>query len=646
MLIAFMPPGTDVGAEPAHDSDARFRAIFNQVAVGIAQVDLTGRFELVNERYCELTGRPRDALLQLTMQEITHPDDLPGNLVLLHRLIDKDEPFVVEKRYVLPDGSARWVNNSVSLVRAPDGRPQYVVAISQDIDERKRMEKALSESVEQLRAIVDNSPSIIFLKDLQGRYLLLNHHAHTQLRALPQHAVIGRTDEELFEPEVAAYLRKNDQDVLAAGKTLRFEEREKGDDGRSFISYKFPLFRPDGTAFAVGGIATEITEQNRLQEELRKRVNELADADRRKDEFLATLAHELRNPLAALSNSLYLLKQHEAAPEVQDLRNTIDRQKIYLTRLVDDLLDVSRITRGLIELHFAEVNVEAVVKGAVDAARGSIEQRQHALCTEWPAAPLYVRADVVRLEQIVSNLLSNAAKYTDAGGQISLSVAQDGDHVVLRVRDTGIGMDAAILPHVFDLFTQAERSYARTHGGLGIGLHIVQRLVHMHGGTVSAYSDGLGCGSEFIVRLPLVATAAPGSLEAKPASAGQAMPRRILVIEDNRDAAETLMDILELGGHEVSLAFSGPQGLQVAASFAPEVVVCDIGLPGLDGYEVARRLRQAQSHPGLVLIALTGFGQQDDEERAREAGFDHHLTKPVEIEELQRVIALDTAHRK
>jgi signal transduction histidine kinase len=366
---------------------------------------------------------------------------------------------------------------------------------------------------------------------------------------------------------------------------------------------------------------------------------EAREANRLKDEFLATLSHELRNPLAGISNALYLLSQfgaHEARP--RELRQLIQRHTDYLTRLVADLLDVSRITRGLVELQRQPLDLAAVVNRAVEVNRPLIEGRRHELTVSLAPETLRVDADPVRLEQVLTNLLSNAAKYTEPGGKIRLSVQRDGGEGVLRVEDTGSGISPELLPRVFDLFTQAERSYARTHGGLGIGLHIVKRLVELHGGTVTAHSAGAGHGSEFVVRLPLTAVGPEAS--APPIrNQRRGSGRRILIIEDDRDSADTLREILELAGHNVASAATGPEGVRAAAEYSPDVVLCDIGLPGMDGYAVAAELRRLAATAQKPLIAVTGFGQEEDRRRSRAAGFDQHLTKPLDLEELLRLVA-------
>ncbi|HZO15260.1 MAG TPA: ATP-binding protein, partial [Polyangiaceae bacterium] len=374
----------------------------------------------------------------------------------------------------------------------------------------------------------------------------------------------------------------------------------------------------------------------------------LKEADRRKDEFLAMLAHELRNPLAPIRNAVQIFRaKGPPGPELQWATEVIDRQVHQMTRLVDDLLDMSRITRGKIELRKELVELGTVVESAVEACRPLIETWGHRLTVTVPPRPIRLYADPTRLAQVLANLLNNAAKYTNQGGRISLSAELASDEVILAVRDSGIGIQETMLPEIFDMFTQVERSVGRSEGGLGIGLTLVQRLVELHGGTVEARSEGAGKGSEFIVRLPVATDAQREAAGEGPSEAehAHAPTRRILIVDDNRDAADSLGMLLRMVGNDVHTAHDGLEALGAAATFRPHVVLLDIGLPKLDGYEVARRIREQEGGPAMMLIALTGWGQEDDRRRSREAGFDHHLTKPVEFKTLQRLLA-EAARKK
>jgi signal transduction histidine kinase/ActR/RegA family two-component response regulator len=381
-------------------------------------------------------------------------------------------------------------------------------------------------------------------------------------------------------------------------------------------------------AIAVGGI-----ENARLYEQLREQ-------DRRKDEFLATLAHELRNPLAPIRTGLAVLDMSPSPQAAAQTREVMARQVTHMARLIDDLLDISRITRGQVQLRGRTVELKSIIDAALEVSRPLIEANRHGLFVSRPPEPLLLHVDPTRIAQVISNLLNNAAKYTPEGGRIELSAEREGDTAVIRVRDSGVGLPADALDEVFELFTQVGNGPERGQGGLGIGLALVKRLVRMHGGTVRAESPGPGQGSTFSVCLPLAAeslAAAPSAPEAAAAPAPLAR-RRILAVDDNIDAVDTLATLLRLLGHEVQTAHTGSEGVAAAHAFRPELVFLDIGLPGMNGYEVIERLRTDPATAGLVIVALTGWGNDDDRRRTHEAGFDHHLTKPVDREQLEQLL--------
>jgi PAS domain S-box-containing protein len=366
----------------------------------------------------------------------------------------------------------------------------------------------------------------------------------------------------------------------------------------------------------------------------------LAAADRNKDEFLAMLAHELRNPLAAIANAGHVLAQSCEEGHSTELTGIIHRQVRHLTRLVDDLLDVSRVTRGTIELRKGPVELRTVMEGAAETVQPVAEARQHRLLVSPPCEPLWLEADATRLEQVVTNLLHNAVKFTEPGGTIRLSASREKDRAVLRVHDTGAGIPDHLRSRIFDLFVQEDRSLARSHGGLGLGLTLVRSLVELHGGEVEAHSDGPGRGSEFVVRLPL--RPAPAGVvrpEAAEMPVPPGTPTRVLVVEDNHDGAEALAEILRLWGHQVEVVHDGVAAVTAARLYQPDVILLDIGLPGMDGYQVAEALRTLPNLPQPRMIALTGYGQETDRRRSSQAGFDHHLVKPVDLPRLRQLLA-------
>jgi len=414
------------------------------------------------------------------------------------------------------------------------------------------------------------------------------------------------------------------------GKTVGAVTFVAAESGRRF----------DATDLAV---AEDLAHRAGIAMENARLYGEVREADRRKDEFLAMLAHELRNPLAPIRNALHIMKQAGAdAAVLARVREMMERQVQHMTRMVDDLLDVSRITRGKIELRKEIVGLASVVKRTVEATRPLIEDRQQTLTMDLPPDLVRLEADPTRLEQVLANLLNNAAKYTDHGGRIGLSARQEGGELVLRVRDTGVGIAPDMLARIFEPFVQADRVLHKSQGGLGIGLTMVRRLVEMHGGSVTAHSEGPGKGSEFVVRLP--ALSSNSSIPGATAGAGgepvrAASQRRILVVDDNVDAAESLALLLRLEGHNVRVAHDGPAALAAVESEPPDLVFLDIGMPVMNGYDVARRLRQRPGLESLVLVAMTGWGQEEDRRRSQEAGFDHHLIKPVEPGALYKLLA-------
>jgi two-component system CheB/CheR fusion protein len=406
------------------------------------------------------------------------------------------------------------------------------------------------------------------------------------------------------------------------------------------IPYEKQYLRKDGTRWWGLFAATSLNEREGVEYIIditaRKEAEQaLMEADRRKDEFLATLAHELRNPLAPISNAVHLLRHPGGRRKADRLVDIVDRQVHQIVRLVDDLLEVSRITRGKIDLNKTRVRLADVVRDAVETSRPLIEQGGHQLELRLPDDPVVLEADAVRLTQVLANLLNNAAKYTDRGGCIMLDVRREEHSVSISVRDSGVGIDPEQLPHVFDLFVQGHRATGYGAGGLGIGLTMARKLVEMHGGSVAAYSAGAGLGSEFIVRLPLPEQAQgdPGPAD-RPAPSGQLNGQRILVVDDNRDAADSLGMLLELEGALAQVVYDGRSAVAAARATPPGAVLLDLGMPGMDGYEVARQLRADERLRAVRIVALTGWGQQADRERTRAAGFDLHMTKPVDIHAL------------
>jgi len=439
--------------------------------------------------------------------------------------------------------------------------------------------------------------------------------------------------------------------ILADGKPLGTFWIGSHDSGRQFdgedlrvitalAEHAAAALRPAASASEDAGLTGKAGEEIRAQ----RAEEALREADRRKDEFLAMLAHELRNPLAPIRTGLQILRYTEGRnPAIEPLRAMMERQVMHLTRLVDDLMDVSRITRDKIELRKEVVDLTTLLAHVVEANRPAIEERQQQLIVEWPQEPLRLEGDSTRLEQILDNLLNNACKYTDPEGRIRITAGREGVDVVVRVRDTGIGIAPENLPHVFDPFVQAERRLDRSQGGLGLGLSLVRSLAELHGGAVTAQSEGLGRGSEFILRLPALPTS---EVTGDPTDRGadvdpiRTLPRRrILVVDDNLDSARTMALLLRRSwGQEVEVADNGATAIEAAITFRPDVILLDIGLPGMSGYEVAKRLRERPEFASTFVVAMTGWGQQEDRLLSQEAGFDHHLVKPVDTDVLRALL--------
>ncbi|MFW6093804.1 MAG: ATP-binding protein [Pseudomonadota bacterium] len=500
--------------------------------------------------------------------------------------------------------------------------------IQRDMVERKRAETALRESEARMQAILDNSPLVLYIKDREGRYLLANR-SYLKLFKTSAEELLGLTDYDRFPKAVADEYRANDLRVIETGEPREFEESGVFDGvTRNYVSTKFPL-RDETGIYAVCGISTDISDQKRQQQEL-------MEIDRRKDEFLSMLAHELRNPLAPIVSAVELLRLETGSPEQRRRAvQVVSRQIAHLTRLVDDLLDIARINTGRIELRLEVVDMVELARQSADNVRPRFDERGVNFLCALGDEPLWVDADASRIVQVIDNLLDNAAKYTDRGGRVELRLERERDEGVLRVRDTGVGIRPGHLPRIFEMFEQAEVSLDRSNGGLGLGLHLVKRMVESHGGRVAAYSDGPGQGSEFSVRLPLVA--AQPIAPAQDARALAEAPLRVLIVEDNEDAARSMAALLEALGHEVRTAGNARAGFVTAEDFRPRLVLIDLGLPEIDGYEVARRLR-ARYADAVRLVALTGYGQPEYRERSRRAGFDAHLVKPASVEDIRSVL--------
>ena len=511
-----------------------------------------------------------------------------------------------------------------------------VVQPAEDADELRRALDELRESREQCRLIVESATAYgILTLDEAGEVTSWNPGA-SLIFGYSQGEALGRAFRELFTPE--------DREAGVPEAELRSAEATgRGSDERW-------LLRKGGERFWAGGVVMplrkggagprgflkilrDMSVEREEEEALRRRSDELELADASKNEFLAMLAHELRNPLAAIRNAVAVAARSGEREDLRWSHEVIDRQVVNFGILIDDLLDVARITRGKIHLRRGPVDVARVVRGAIETVTPLIQERAHELTVAFASAAMWVDGDPTRLEQVLVNLLSNAAKYTPPGGHIRVYAGTSEGDVVVRVRDDGVGIAPEMLPRLFDLFAQADRSLARSEGGLGIGLTVAKALVEMHGGSLAASSDGPGTGSEFVARFPALPADAAGVAPPAPPPSGPTRSLRVLVVDDNADTARGMARLLTLTGHEATVALCGADALEQARRRCPDAVLLDIGLPGMDGYEVARGLRGGAC-PDALIIAVSGYGDEDARRRAEEAGFDHHLVKPVDLDDL------------
>lgn len=612
------------------ESEERSRRALEIDTVGIIFLDTEGQITEANDAFLTMSGFSREDARagRLRCDEMTPPEWASVSLRAIEEFKATGRTTPYEKEFFRKDGSRWWALLAAKQISKHEG-VEYVI----DITRRKHVEQSLRESEARFRAMAEASPALIWQVDAHGNNVYVNQRFVEIIGVVAEDLMHTGWHSIIHPDDVTGYVAAFEQ-ALCDRSRFRQRVRIKTAKGEWhwLESYALPWFTATDEYAGHVGISIDITDTVNAETALR-------ETDRRKDEFLATLAHELRNPLAPISNALALIARPDGVTALPRLLPVINRQVNYMIRLVDDLLEISRITSGKIELRPAPTDLAVVLRNAVEASMPLINEREHKLSVFIPEAPLIVLADVVRLEQVFTNLLNNAARYTGKGGQIWLTARQEGDSAVVSVRDNGIGILAGMLPRLFDMFAQERREGIGAQEGLGIGLNLVYRLLQMHGGTIEAISEGKDRGSEFIVRLPLSEVSARGK-SAEPEKA--ALPPkglRVLVVDDNHDAAEVLAMLLESIGVNVRVVNSGLAALAALTDYQPNVILMDIGMPGMNGYEVARRIREQPQYNDIKMIALTGWGQEEDRRQSEDAGFDHHLTKPVDFKLLKELIA-------
>ncbi|HXW10041.1 MAG TPA: PAS domain S-box protein [Steroidobacteraceae bacterium] len=618
-------------------TEARLRKFIDAAPVGFAISEPDGSILLANDALLDMVGCTREEFERglLDWQKFTPAEYLPLDMAHMEELRRGGTPPPFEKEFLRRDG------NRVSVLIVARFLPEEgerMVAYALDITESKRLARELEESNSRFDTLANASPVLLWVNGGSGNQYV--NRAYVDFVGAREEELLGDGWQKFVHPDdlngyFAAYL-----EVASRGDPFDGTFRLRRHDGewRWMQSRGQPLLDPRGAVQGYAGSSQDVTELVAAQQALR-------EADRHKDEFLATLAHELRNPLAPIRNAVHLLKLSSTTdPQVRAARGMIERQLHQMIRLVDDLMEVSRITLGQITLQSEQLDLRDVLSGALESALPLVEASGHQIEVTLPPEPVPVQGDLTRLSQVFQNLLNNASKYTPRGGEIGLRLETDGMEAVVVVRDNGVGVPHAMQSRIFELFTRSHPTDEIKASGLGIGLALSRQLTELHGGRIEMRSDGPGTGAEFRVRLPMYApvrraasAAATPALEA--ATAAGRNGRRILVVDDNRDAAESLSMFLQIAGYEVDTAFDGIEGLQRFESLVPDIVLLDIGMPQLDGYEVARRIRATPAGDDVLLVALTGWGQDKDRSLAQSAGFDEHMTKPVDPDVLTMLLA-------
>jgi PAS domain S-box-containing protein len=617
------------------ESEQQLRHVADVMPALISYVGRDRRYRFVNKLYGAWFRCSTDEVVGRKIDEVLGPETMKFAGDYIDRALrGEDVHFQPEVQY--PAGP-RWVDAHYVPDFDDAGEVAGFCVLVLDVTQRKLAEDAVRQSEARLWAILDHLSVGVGLVDGEGRLILGNATMRGYIPERipsrdPARIQRWRIDGDAVPPEGWAAERALRGETIRPGMELSY----RGDDGRdvSLLTSAVPFRGADGEVLGAIVVLQDITAHKEANRALQA-------ADRRKDEFLATLAHELRNPLAAIRNAAAILTAMESSnPEARWVPEVIDRQLAQMSRLLEDLLDVSRIAHDKLALRRQRVELSAVVHNAIETCGPHLDAGKHALAVALPAEPIVLHADPVRLEQVFSNLISNAAKYTPPGGHIRVAGERRGDEVAISVKDDGVGISPEMLPRLFEIFSQGERALERSQGGLGVGLSLVRGLLGLHGGRVEAKSDGLGMGSEFTVHLPLVpSTSESPSPRGAAGGAAVAVKCRVLIADDARDGADSLAVILAMKGHETHAAYDGEEAMAAAARLRPDVVILDIRMPKRNGYEACRWIREQPWGKAMLLIALSGWGTEDDRRRTEEAGFDHHLVKPVAPDALFALIA-------
>jgi len=626
----------------AADANAKFQAFFEQGALFAGIMDLDGTLVEPNRLSWEGCGFTREEVVGKPFWEgpwWSSSPDLMDQIKKASIEAAAGTLFRAEMPYFVGDGSQRIVDVSIQPIRDEAGKVLFLAPTGTDITDRKRAEA----DREKFVTLVENSTDFVGMCDLNAIPVFVNR-AGLEMVGLESIDEARQTPvSDFFFPEDQhAMMNEFFPAVMESGHgeiEIRFRHFKTGK--ARWMAYKlWKLTDADGRPIAFATVSQDVTQRRQLEDDLRRLAADLSEVDRRKNEFLATLAHELRNPLAPMANMIEVLKRTNGDTEtLEHARDTMERQLHQMVRLVDDLLDLSRITHDRLELRTSEVELSAVIQQAVEVAKPLIDAANQKLSVVLPDQPVYLSADPARLAQVFGNLLNNSSKYTPANGAISVTADLIDGEVFVKVRDNGAGIPPTKLGSVFEMFTQVDQSSERSQGGLGIGLTLVKRLVKLHGGSVEAKSAGEGKGSEFVVRLPVIVETADRKAPAPGSNHEAIQARRILIVDDNRDSADSLAMLLEITGNETFMAHDGIEAVESIEKHRPEVVLLDIGLPKLNGHEVCRWVRAKDWGKDIVVIALTGWGQEEDRRKSEEAGFNGHLVKPVDYDALLKLLS-------